>query len=101
MQGAWSDNGCSISAFANDVQIVVNAIKSSSISDGDQVTTIPKSLSPDNEIVFPCVFFDSSNYPMIGWVSVTPNGIVNVKNYLANGHSAIKIMATCFYRSSI
>ena len=96
MASSWTDNGGSIKRNNNTVELVINAIKSSSEQDGETIMTIPSEFAPDKELNFSCAVFNENDYPMIGWIAVMPDGVVKVKNYLANNKSGLQFK--CVYR---
>lgn len=97
MQSPWSNNGCRLERHGADVQLVVNALRATSAPAGSAVLTLPEGYAPAVELDIACLLFDSSSYPMIGWVAVMPDGGVYVKNYLSDGHDGLQIKATCRY----
>lgn len=95
MASSWTDNGSSIKRNSNTVELVINAIKSSSAQDGETIMTIPSEFAPDKELDFSCAVFNENDYPMIGWIAVMPDGVVKVKNYLANNMSGLQFKGVC------
>lgn len=95
MASSWTDNGGSIKRNSNTVELVINAIKSSSAQDGETIMTIPSEFAPDKELDFSCAIFNENDYPMIGWIAVMPDGVVKVKNYLANNMSGRQFKGVC------
>ena len=95
MASSWTDNGGSIKRNSNTVELVINAIKSSSAQDGETIMTIPSEFAPNKELNFSCAVFNESDYPMIGWIAVMPDGVVKVKNYLANNKSGLQFKCVC------
>lgn len=95
MASSWTDNGSSIKRNSNTVELVINAIKSSSAQDGETIMIIPSEFAPDKELDFSCAVFNESDYPMIGWIAVMPDGVVKVKNYLANNKSGLQFKCVC------
>ena len=95
MASSWTDNGGSIKRNSNTVELVINAIKSSSAQDSETIMTIPSEFAPDKELDFSCAVFNESDYPMIGWIAVMPDGVVKVKNYLANNKSGLQFKCVC------
>lgn len=95
MASTWTDNGGSIKRNGNTAELVINAIKSSSAQAGETIMTIPSEFTPDKELDFSCVVFNESDYPMIGWIAVMPDGVVKVKEYLANNKSGLKFKCVC------
>lgn len=91
MQSPWSNNGCRLERHGADVQLVVNALRATSAPAGSAVLTLPEGYAPAVELDIACLLFDSSSYPMIGWVAVMPDGGVYVKNYLSDGHDGLQI----------
>ena len=97
MASAWRNYGCSLSRVGRTVELVMNAIKTSSATADDTILTIPTGFAPSAELNFACVAFDNTSYPMVAWVAVMPDGRVAVKNYLANGHTGLQFKAVCRY----
>ena len=97
MAPTWDNYSCSLSRVGRTVELVVNALKASSASDGELILTMRDGFAPAVELDFACVAFDESDYPMSAWVAVMPDGRVTVKNYLANGHAGRQFKAICRY----
>lgn len=95
MASSWTDNGGSIKRNSNTVELVINAIKSSSAQDGETIMTIPSEFAPDKELDFSCAVFNENDYPMIGWIAVMTDGVVKVKNYLSNNMSGRQFKCVC------
>lgn len=90
-----TDNGCVLERYGYDVQLVVNVLSATSISSGQTLLTVPEGWRPSVELDIACALFDSTDYPIAGWVAVMPDGRVTVKDYLSGGREGRQVKAVC------